>query len=680
MKISTENPFHITKSNDLTDAQIDQLWVSASDEDGVTGLARPSSPMAMFILGGKGSGKSHLMRYYSFPLQVIRYEKSGTSIITGVASDGYVGIYVRCGGLDAERFEGKSQSLKVWSDLFAYYFELWVADKTLDIVQQLLKASPGDQKSLDTKITQEIAALFDKITEPFDSIQKLRKFLSDLRHRIDYAVNNASLTNSLEAEILVTRGRLFFGLPKLICSLMPSVQAVRFVYLLDEFENFSVEQQTYINTLIREKDGPTAFKIGSRLYGIKTQRTLSGGERNLQGSEFEELRLDERFRNNPGGYKSFALKLIARRLGAAFGADTIEHDPEKLPDYLEEPNFSWNSNFFSDLCDADPNARPHMRAFLQKLRRGVRDDAVAGIETASNVNDVVSLVCFPEYPLIEKICLLYLYQQWFRSANLSEAARHVNEQAKAYIEERGQKRFSEFVTKHKGDMIAQVLRENGHEQVYAGLPSFIRMSEGLPRALVTILKHVYDWAIYTQERPFSAGRVSQRTQRRGITEAASWFLDQMLEEGADGVLVRSSLERLAQLFRLNRFADKPVETSLIAFSVDEVQLDEEARRTLLQSQNTSLLVSVAGGQRERNSEQVTTKLELNLMLSPLWDLPISRRGVATFSAADANAIFVYDQRDRFETLLKTWEAKMSAPFFGRSTASADPVTQTDLFE
>jgi hypothetical protein len=50
-----------------------------------------------------------------------------------------------------------------------------------------------------------------------------------------------------------------------------------------------------------------------------------------------------------------------------------------------------------------------------------------------------------------------------------------------------------------------------------------------------------------------------------MTEAASWFLDHMLEEGVDGVLVRSGLERLAQLFRVNRFADKPTETSLIAF-------------------------------------------------------------------------------------------------------------------
>src|SRR5271170_3729635 len=100
-----DNPFRITKSNDLTDEQIDQLWVpSGEDEDT---FARPTSPMAMFLLGGKGSGKSHLMRYYSFPLQLIRYKRTGDGLIENLQKDGYVGIYARCGGLNSHRFRGK---------------------------------------------------------------------------------------------------------------------------------------------------------------------------------------------------------------------------------------------------------------------------------------------------------------------------------------------------------------------------------------------------------------------------------------------------------------------------------------------------------------------------------------------------------------------------------------------
>jgi len=175
--------------------------------------------------------------------------------------------------------------------------------------------------------------------------------------------------------------------------------------------------------------------------------------------------------------------------------------------------------------------------------------------------------------------------------------------------------------------------------------------------------------------------VSIRAQERGVIEAAEWFLDQMLMEGDDGVRVRSSIERLAQLFRTNRFVDKPVETSLIAFSVDESQMSEEARRILLLAQNTSLIINIPRGQRERNSEQITSKLELNVMLAPRWDLPIARRGVVSFTPAEGNVVFEYDNRQAFESLVKNWESKMSAPFFGRPrSAFGGLAAQSDLFE
>jgi hypothetical protein len=262
-----------------------------------------------------------------------------------------------------------------------------------------------------------------------------------------------------------------------------------------------------------------------------------------------------------------------------------------------------------------------------------------------------------------------------------EAARYVNKQATAFLHGQGEGKFKEFVGKHKGDMVAQLLRENAQKQVYAGLTSFIRMSEGLPRSLLTILKHVYDWSLYLQEEPFSSGQISARAQQRGVTEAAEWFLDQMLMEGEEGVRVRTVIERLATLFRINRFADKPIETSLIAFSVDKEQMTPAARQTLVLAENTSLIINIPRGQRERNSEQVTSKLELNGMLAPHWDLPIARRGVVSFNPSEADAVFECGNSERFEELRKSWEARMTAPLFGRTRSAGDRLqSQFDLFE
>lgn len=118
------NPFSLTKANDLSDDQIQELWVDIAPPDSPDSLfsaGRFASPMPTFILGSKGSGKTHLMRYASFALQKKRFERNGFSPLAGARGDGYVGIYTLCSGLETGRFQGKGQSEEAWLEVFSYY-------------------------------------------------------------------------------------------------------------------------------------------------------------------------------------------------------------------------------------------------------------------------------------------------------------------------------------------------------------------------------------------------------------------------------------------------------------------------------------------------------------------------------------------------------------------------------
>lgn len=100
------NPFAITKAVDLNDLQIENFWVAITaedDEEAAAEFERPSSPMPTYILGAKGSGKTHLMRHQAFELQSLRHANNQVDIRDGVRADGYLGIYARCSGLQAGR-------------------------------------------------------------------------------------------------------------------------------------------------------------------------------------------------------------------------------------------------------------------------------------------------------------------------------------------------------------------------------------------------------------------------------------------------------------------------------------------------------------------------------------------------------------------------------------------------
>jgi len=163
-QLRVPNPFSITKAVDLSDDQIQTLWVSVADDGHeFSEYTRPSSPMPTFVLGAKGSGKTHLMRYHSFELQKLRHTKEKMSLREGIAADGYIGIYVRCSGLNSGRFKGKRQTEEIWAELFAYYIELWLTQHLLEVIQALgLGSRDGDE----IQLCRELAGLFDKPLEP----------------------------------------------------------------------------------------------------------------------------------------------------------------------------------------------------------------------------------------------------------------------------------------------------------------------------------------------------------------------------------------------------------------------------------------------------------------------------------------------------------------------------------
>ena len=144
--------------------------------------------------------------------------------------------------------------------------------------------------------------------------------------------------------------------------------------------------------------------------------------------------------------------------------------------------------------------------------------------------------------------------------------------------------------------MAQLLRETKQVQRYVGFETFVDLSAGLPRGLLTILKHVYTWSQFYGEAPFKKGRISVRAQMEGVTQASEWFFNEARAPGIIGTQVRSAMTRLGQLLRDIRFSDKPSECSLSCFTTDLSRVSVDAKAILKAADEWSMLISVAGGE------------------------------------------------------------------------------------
>lgn len=687
----TNNPFSITKANDLTDEQINSLWVDVQADKSSTTLfdaGKFTLPMPTFILGGKGSGKTHLMRYASYPLQRLRFDEQKVSVVDGLLRDRYIGIYVRCSGLDTGRFKGKGQSDDAWAEIFSYYLELWLGQSLLNVVSDIV-ASDG-LTGIEVALCKGVQDLFDDAPPAAQTLADLCVELSKRRKRLDFEVNNAAFTGKLSPGIALTRGRLIFGLPRIIADLIPDLDSIQFCYQLDEFENLTLSQQVHVNTLVRERESPATFKIGARQFGIRSHKTLSADEVNLRDSEFDELRLDLRFRENEDRYRELVDRLIQRRLDDFRTHAASSAGPVKLKDWFEEPDLNWNSDFFTRLAGTKPpKDRVHFQRLRTQLREGFGLSSAPGVWTSSEINSVIDALSVPSHPLLEKLNILVFYSEWAKKRDLFEVAREIHTQCADFQSGAQNGPYVEKFKRFKSDIVAQLLRENSEKQIYTGLTTFIRMSECQPRALITLLKHTYDWALFQGEHPFIEGRISYLAQSRGAVSSAEWFYNSMMKAGSDGREILVAVDRLSQLFRINRFSDKVRECSLIGFSASLINVSDRASEVLRHAIDRSFLVEVEGGQQERNSEQVTKKLQLNRMLVPRWSLGTARRGIVPFDRHEIEAIFDPDQEDAFNELRRNWEARASAPLFGQKRQrpaqgldeeSGDAAGQTELFD
>jgi hypothetical protein len=205
-----------------------------------------------------------------------------------------------------------------------------------------------------------------------------------------------------------------------------------------------------------------------------------------------------------------------------------------------------------------------------------------------------------------------------------------------------------------------------------GIETFVRMAGGLPRNLVIVLKNVYRWAAFNGEAAFGADVISEASQRQGVIEAANWFWQDAAPMGLPGEEVQDAVSRLANLLRALRFADKPPEVSLAAFSVDESTLTAASREMLKVAREWSLLLRIAGGQKDRNTGALVAKYQVNPMIAPRWDLPVVRRGAIDLATSEADAIFDRDHISDYDAVVKARVQRATAPFRSRSTGNGSP--------
>lgn len=645
------NPFEVTKAVDFTDAQIAETfvpWPAGS-------VANPKSPMTQFLVGGKGGGRTHLMRHLSYSLQ----RERGASVLQQIMADGYVGVYFRCSGLSGSRFSGRGLSEEVWQGVFSYYMDLWLTEQLLHVIADIQSKDAcwdaNAEQLLSAAVSQVVEVSASSNSAPVSDIRGVLSLVARLRRSVDVQVNNAAIKGEIHVEIISNPGEMIFGVAQAVSQSLPGMANVAITFLIDEYENLNTDQQKYVNTLIREKKLPVTFLVGSRAWGVRTQLTLSADEENKRGSEYEWIELEEAYRARNAAYSHFCVSLVKGRLNL----DHQNWDEAKLQNAFEK----WDSEglarrpLLSIMQKFSPRERPHLLRLVNSVTKATGNNEL-GHEFSAKISCEKS-------PLVEKLSILRFYQDWSRARKLdSTTLAGALALRRDLLSGKPSKESEEYLKRWRSDMIAQVHAEASEALPYYGFEQFIEMSTYLPRSFLVVLKHVYRRDSFSGGRPFQAGHaISIEVQTKAVLDAANWYSVDSLPVGPMGDQCEIAIRRLGTFMNRYRYSDKPAEPGAVAFSTDLHNVSRSARECLEAATTHGLLLEVPGGRVARDSGSRHKKYQLHPMIAPLYGLPTRRKGTIAFKSDEVEAFFgAGSTEENYSTMVEKRLASLIAPF------------------
>lgn len=595
-----QNPINIIKANDYSDEDIVKYWIAMGFES----VIDVKQPPSKFILGGKGCGKTHFVRYFAFNSQKIKSENNKITLKEQIFNDEYIGIYLLCSGINAGRFKDKN-------DFFRYAFELQLSLLLIDILlhpEVLEIIGKENEKKLCLKLSEKF-----QNKEEFENLNELKQFLLTQKKSIDFYINNLSIHRTVTPpQILINPGDLIFGIPE-ICS--PFLNNIKFTYLIDEYEGFTEEQQQFVNTLVRDKNQATIFIISTRYYGMKEKlETMSDKETIKQGNEYDLIHIDSIIQNNLKRYRNAAKKLIKAKL---VGIDA----------QFEERS---DKDLFKKIQDCDSGNR----IYLTKFRNYLKTNYAL---KANEIEENISLFYFEEDPIKEKLCILMFLKLKQKSMKNKEII-FKNMKEIAEIATGNGKKYINIKNHYNDDMILQLYKDFKLEYRYAGEDTLISITEGYPRSLIILLKKIIDKYMFNNGELNESITISPKIQNDAVNEVALSFFDDWSNDAFDNAkTLRQFTEKICNFIKRVRYSDNPSECSLSMFQIDHTSLDTKLLEIVDNLYKYSML-TYSQLVKSKNIKMKTSKYQVNSVIAPLWNISLKKRGTITLNHSELSEL------------------------------------------
>jgi hypothetical protein len=603
---------------------------------------------SVVIEGGRGCGKTALLRYFSYHSQ---FSDSRTTLPDSAFET--VGLYLKADTQYFSAFTGAGIDELKWRYIFEHALCLALAEQIVGAVILINCNSERHDKygKLDRLNFSKAVGGFSNTPVP-DSLEEFSELLRSRRQQLARWFRN--FDDSPPPELFPLR-EFLLALIEEIRAKLPYMEKTVFAVCIDEYENLLDDQQKLLNTLIKGGEPPLIFHIAMKPNGMRTRMTI-GNEAIQEKSDFRKIKLDSELSPDFDLFTAELFFFMLVKIGLPESLTPI------IPHQLQDP-------LQIKFRQSDEKYRARVLAEIRRVLPGQKNSEIAasvledpvlfkrwrqlvgdGLRTQkSNLEpDQFLDSSFPDATIV---CASLLHQS-------TKTADEVLLEFRKLAEGKSS-RFKEGDWIHHlliGTLLLIYLPFRQRPcPVYAGFNAFVSISSTNVRHFIELC-HTSIGKFDTSS-DFSKFYVPIENQARAAFKTSLAFKDEVAGSGDMGNRLLAIVNFLGKLFRLSQGRPSQSEAERTHFSIVNDQVSENAQEVLNEAIKWSIFFeepeSKVKSVRYESSEYV-----LNPIYAPFFGISYNKGRKLEISGNQAESLFT-GSVDDLTKMLRQYEKQWS---------------------
>lgn len=583
----------------------------------------------VFLIGGRGTGKTMVLRFLSFEMQIKDFLKKDegkkkpidmleeSEIQEFLARKRFIGIYLRFKTTEYDSMKGEAAklfkpyfSLKLAEQLFRFLKILkssgiMSSEKEEQIVEFFAEQVKEPKLRLETSLNGALASIKEQLFPLFETILEKYSYCSFEEIKKDHNI-----------PVIVSK-KILFDLPKLVFAEIGYLRGKNLFILLDELEYLNDYQTCCIGELIKDSDEtPVIFKIGSRYMPEKVP--VGGSNEVLQEPhDFRIINITDALNAAHGGnrtdYGDLIKHILKKRLGRSeFFRNRGITDAEQL-----FPNIPLEKEAL-DLVD---NREKHWKKFRSYLKQ-------PGLE--EKIDEIIDNLKCPTNPIIEKLNMLLFFR-----GNSSQKIKIMCEE---YLNGKNEK-YGHLYSKNALNLLFQLYNDYRKEKVYAGLDVFVHLSSGIIRNAIELCNQALTTAYNFNYERSTKELVETVYQDIGAKHCARLQYDDIPRvPGNVGLEIQDFINQIGAIFRALHLDPYMIEPEPTHFETHYSKLKDRAKQIIDAALKYSYLQEKPPMHPKKQAETLRRDFIVNRIFAPYFQISYNVRGRTLISPSQIHVL------------------------------------------